>query len=358
MKNRWRNALGIALSVGFLAWTLHNVELRSVEEHLRKSNLLLFLATAVAGTLIFPLRARRWRTILDPVALHLPLGMLWRATAIGMMVNNVVPARAGEVARAYALTRETRRISFSAAFASLAVDRMFDAFVVLALMLLALLDPAFPRAMRIAGQPVTTWIGSGAVFLGAVAVVLYAIVFFPQRAITLYEMFARRVAPRFEQRGREVLLAFASGLSVLRHPGRFAAVLGWTVAHWLLNAFAFWLGFKAVGITAPFSAALLLQGLIAIGVAAPSAPGFFGIFEYLGQQGLRLYGVDPALATSWAIGFHILTFIPITLIGIYYVGRLGLHLSELRQSPPADNGGEAAPAPTASLASPRDEREG
>lgn len=346
MKIGWRNTLGILLSVALLAWTLHNVDVHSVWQHLRRANPLLVLATAVAGTLIFPLRARRWRTILDPIAEHLPFGMLWRATAIGMMANNVVPARAGEVARAYALTRETPRVGFSAAFASLAVDRAFDAFVVLLLMVVAMFDSAFPHDRLIAGEPVSRWLGSGTVLLAAVVLVLYLIVFFPGPMIRMYELLARRVAPRYEQRGREALLAFAAGLGVLRHPGRFLAVLGWALAHWLLNAFAFWIGFRAVGIDAPFSAALVLQGLIAIGVAVPSAPGFFGIFEYLGQQGLSLYGVDPARATSWAIGFHIATFIPITVMGIYYFGRLGLHFKEIGEASGSAPGGTAAAGAT------------
>jgi glycosyltransferase 2 family protein len=329
---QWRNALGIALSVVFLAWTLHNVAFSQIWAHLRDSNILLFAATAVAGTLIFPLRARRWRTILDPIAANLPFDLLWRATAIGMMVNNIFPARAGEFARAYALSRETPKVSFSAAFASLAVDRVFDAFALLLLMLVAMLHPSFPRDQLVAGEPMGRWIATGSFFVVSALTVLYMIVFFPQPIITLYEWFARRIAPSFEARGREALIAFASGLGVLRHPGRFAAVLSWTLAHWLLNGFAFWLGFKAVGIEAPFGAALLLQGLISIAVAVPSAPGFFGVFEYFGQVGLGLFGVDVARATSWAIGYHILTFIPITLIGMYYFGRLGLRFRDLKET--------------------------
>jgi hypothetical protein len=73
----------------------------------------------------------------------------------------------------------------------------------------------------------------------------------------------------------------------------------------------------------------VLQGLIAIGVAVPSAPGFFGVFEALGREGLGLYGVDPTLAVTWAIGYHLLSFIPITLIGAYYFVRLGLHFRDI-----------------------------
>src|SRR3982751_6275648 len=98
MKFDWRSALGIALSALLLWLTLRGIELRAVWTVLRESTLWLFaLGTAVA-TCIFPLRARRWQPILEPVAGRIPFAPLWRATAIGMMANNVLPLRAGEVA--------------------------------------------------------------------------------------------------------------------------------------------------------------------------------------------------------------------------------------------------------------------
>src|SRR5918999_5536752 len=247
MKFGWRGALGILLSVLLLAFTLRGVDFGDVARALRSSSVALFLLATVVGTLIFPLRARRWKTILSPIDDQIPFGPLWRSTAIGMMVNNVVPARAGELARAFALTRERPSIPFSASFASLAVDRLFDAFVVLALMLLAMLDPAFPRGERFAGQLVSHWVAWGAIVAVLFLAAVYLIVFFPQQIVTLYQAFARRVAPRLEQRGKDVLLAFASGLSVMRSPRRFVAVLAWTAAHWLLNALAWWIACKAVG---------------------------------------------------------------------------------------------------------------
>jgi uncharacterized protein (TIRG00374 family) len=162
---------------------------------------------------------------------------------------------------------------------------------------------------------------------------LYALVFFPGRLLRLFELFARRVSPSVEERGRKVLETFIQGLSVLRRPDRFAAVFGWTLAHWLLNALGFWLAFKAVGITAPFSAALFLQAFIALGTAVPALPGFFGVFEYMSVQGLSVYGVGQQQAATWAIGYHLLSFIPITLIGAWYFARLGVRLRDLQSSP-------------------------
>jgi uncharacterized protein (TIRG00374 family) len=307
------------------------VRFADVWRQLSTASLPLLLLAGATGSAFFPLSARRWRTILEPVEERVAFGKLWRSTAIGMMVNNVVPARAGEIARAYALTRESPSIPFSAAFASLAVDRLVDAVVVLGLMALAMLDPRVPQDSD-AGRMVANWAGTGTIFIVLLLTALYLLVFFPGRVISLYELFARRVAPRFEARGRELLLAFAAGLGVLRSPRRFVAVLAWTTLHWLCNALAFWIAFRAVGIGAPFGAALFLQGLIAIGVAIPAAPGFFGVFEALSRTGLAVYGVDKTLATSWAIGFHLLSFIPITLMGAFYFARLGLHMGDLARA--------------------------
>jgi uncharacterized protein (TIRG00374 family) len=327
----WRGALGIVLSALLLWWALRGVDLRDVWREVRSANALRLAAMVAVSTLIFPLRVPRWRIILDPVEPNVPAGALWRAIAIGMMVNNVVPARAGELARAYALTREVPRVPFSASFASLAVDRVFDALVVLVLLLVAMLDPFFPADSRVAGQPVANWAGSGVIVLVAAVVVLYFVVMLPERLVGWYALVARRLSPRLERRGRDALLAFAGGLGVLRRPGRFGAVLAWTVLHWLVNALAFWIGFRAVGIRAPFSAALFLQGIIAIGVAVPAAPGFFGVFEALAKAALGTYGVDPTRAVSWAVSYHLLTFVPITTLGAVYFVRLGLHFRELQR---------------------------
>ena len=327
----WRTLLGIALSAALLYWAFRDIHFGEVRRELASANLLLFMAAAGIATLTFPIRAMRWQVILEPVEANIPFGPLWRATAIGMMINNVAPARLGEPARAYALSRETR-VPFTTAFASLAVDRLFDALVIVMLFCVALLDPAFPSQARLGDQPIANWAGGAILLILLLVGTLYLVVLLPSRVIGLYEAFARRVAPSLEARGRDALLAFAAGLGILRRPSRFAAVLAWTTVHWLVGALAFWVGFQAVGIDAPASAALFVQGVVAFGVAAPSAPGFVGVFEAAAKAGLAVYGVSGTQALSWAIGYHVLGFIPITVIGIWYFMRLGLRLSDVRRA--------------------------
>ncbi|MDB4917266.1 MAG: Lysylphosphatidylglycerol synthetase/glycosyltransferase AglD [Gemmatimonadetes bacterium] len=344
MKLGWRSALGILLSAVFLYLAFKGINFGEVMANVRKAHLGLLALSAVAATFIFPLRARRWRPILDPIAPNLSFGILWPPVAIGMMINNVAPARAGEPARAFALSRSTPKVPFPAAFASLVVDRLFDMVVLLLLMFGAMFDPAFPVGAKVFGVTMASLAIKGIAFVVIIIGVMYAMVLFPERILALYDAFARgfgaftqklfgwRVSTSVESRGRSALESLTHGMSVLRTPSRFAEVFGWTLLHWLLNAFAFWLAFRAVGITAPYSAALFLQGVIAVGVAAPQAPGFFGIFELCGKEGLSLYGVDAGTAVTWAIGFHFLSYIPITVIGSYYFLRAGLSMDQIEHA--------------------------
>lgn len=339
MKLGWRSIVGLIVSTSLLGWVFSNVPWGIAVEHLRRADVKLLVLAAVAATSIFPLRARRWRTILDPVELHIPFRPLWHATAIGMMINNVLPARAGELARAYALTRERKRIQISTAVASLAVDRLFDLIVMLGLLFLAMLSPAMPTGGFGPAGMASRAAAAGLLMLVGGVVGLYVFALYPAPIVAGLAFLARQVAPSLERHVHSLLHSFAGGLAVLRSPTRFMAVLWWTTLHWLANAVAFWLAFKAVHLDAPFAAALFLQAIIGLGIAVPSVPGFFGPFEFFAKLGLGVFGVAPALATTWAVTFHVLSFVPITLIGAAYFVRAGLTLDELARATP-----QAAPA--------------
>ncbi|HEX6317123.1 MAG TPA: lysylphosphatidylglycerol synthase transmembrane domain-containing protein [Gemmatimonadaceae bacterium] len=331
MKIGWRGLLGVLISVALLWWTLRDVHFADVWRVLRSSNLPLFILTALVATLSFPIRAWRWRYILEPGAGTLPYGALWRATAIGMMMNNIWPARAGELARAYVVAHETKRVRFAAALASLVVDRVFDTIVVLLLLILVTILPGFPEDATAFGWPIARLILVTAAVALVALLVLVAIAMNPEWLVRLAEPVIGRLAPRLLERGRAFLLSFGSGLGVLRDPRRSAIVFFWALVMWLVNGASFWIGFKAVGIGANFAAALFLQSLLAGAVAAPSAPGFFGVFEAATKVALRVYGIDDTLAVSYALGYHLLSFIPITVIGLWYLGRMGLHLKDLSE---------------------------
>lgn len=329
MKMDWKSALGFVLSCALLWYVFRTVSISQVWADLQSANWILLVLGTVVATCIFPLRARRWRTILEPTAGTIAFGPLWRGTAIGMMMNNVFPFRAGEFARAFSLTRDVPAVRITTSLSSLAVDRIFDAIVLLALMFLAMLDGAFPSGVIVSGATMTQLAMGGIAFVGGLLVVCFTAVVHRVRVLAIVHRIATRITPKHAAKLVEFADHGIGGLVVLKDARRFLAVLLWATAHWLVNALGLYITIVAFGIDVPFSAALFLQGIVGVGVSVPSSPGYFGIFEAFSAFSLGVYGVSEPNALSWALTYHILSFIPITIMGAIYFMRLGVSLTAI-----------------------------
>ena len=319
--------------MALLAWVLNRISLREVWEHAQQANGLLLLLTVTLATVTFPIRALRWRLILrDRDGNPLPFAPLWHATTIGFMANNLLPARAGEVVRAYVAAQQVP-VRFSTAFASIIVERVFDGLVMLALMFVAIAAPSFPAHALVGGRSLSAIAGTTAALFGVLLVIGWLVANRPKVWLVLVERVSRRILPiALADRIVRASDGIVAGLLVLKNPARFVGVVLWSFVLWLKNAAAFALCFRAFGLDVPLEAALLLQGIIGFGVAVPSTPGYIGVFEAATLVTLQFYGVDPSLAVSYALTYHVTTFIPITLLGFWSLSRLHLRLRELRKA--------------------------
>jgi glycosyltransferase 2 family protein len=319
------------VTAAFLAWAVHDVDLRDVLEGVRHANLLLIVASALLATLTFPLRTLRWRVLLRDVdGGRYPLGPLWDAVAIGFMANNLLPARAGELARGWVASRRLP-VRFTTALASIGVERVFDGLTMLGLMAVAIAAPSFPSHAMVRGTSLAHVAAGAAAVFGALLLFALIVVHRPAPWLALFGRIARALLPpRAAARVVSIVDGLVAGLEVLKSPSRFVAVVGWSLALWLVNAAAFALCFRAFGMHVPAEGALLLQGLIGFGVAIPSAPGFWGIFEGATRLTLQFYGIGATSALAYAFAFHIAGFIPITLLGLEALSRAHLHLGDLR----------------------------
>jgi len=298
--------------------------------HVSQAHPLYFLAAVAVATATFPLRTARWRYLLRLEGASLPYAPLWHATAIGFMANNLLPARAGEFARAYAAGRLTG-VRFSAALASVAIERIMDGIAMVALMTAAIAWGGFAKGTKVGGFSIVGITWTAAVFFAICLAGAVAVVHRPAPALDLARRFVARILPHgMAERALGFLEGVLTGLDALRSLPRFAAVAAWSIAVWCTYAASFWLCFTAFGIAVPWTAPFLLQGLIGFGVAIPSSPGFFGPFEAVTRATLALYGVEAGQAVSYAVSYHLGTFIPISVLGLWSLSRSHLHLAELK----------------------------
>ena len=144
-----RHWIGILVSAVCLWWALRGTDWGQVGRTLARADPWLLLAVAAGSLVAVGLRGLRWRLFLPPGA-PAPGRELVTATGIGLMANNVLPVRIGEFVRPWVLGRRTA-VPVTTAFGSLLVERLFDACVLLGVLLASVLVLDLPLLAIVAG---------------------------------------------------------------------------------------------------------------------------------------------------------------------------------------------------------------
>jgi len=329
MGKRWVSLLGFAIAAFLLWWLLRNEDPAEIWSHIGNADFALLLLAVAVTTATFPVRAARWRYFLAPAQPDSPFRSRFAAVCIGFMANNLLPARVGEVARAYSYSR-LEPVSVATAIATLVVERFLDGVAILLLLVVALSSPDFPLGTLPAG--LVAGIRGIALVLSAVLAVALILLVFPRGSLGIIERIARALLPTGIA-GAAVDFAenIVTGLASLRGWRLMLQAFAWSLGLWALQSLSFWIGFFAFGIDLPYTAALLTNAAVAFAVVIPSAPGFVGSFHAGASLALTsVYGVGAVPAKGFAFGWHFGSFFPITFMGLWYARRIGLSLKHLR----------------------------
>ncbi|MDH3456374.1 MAG: flippase-like domain-containing protein [Gemmatimonadota bacterium] len=327
----WPTIIGLLVTIPLLWWALRGIHFAQVWERFRDSAKLPLAATMVAVGLTLPARAARWRVLLREELAWLPFASLYHATAAGFAVNNLLPARAGEVARAYAARRLTG-VRFSAAVTTIALSRVLDGVTLFAILVFATLVGWLPSEFTILNVSV------GRIIL--VASVVFAVFFalalgaatFPHPVLQLTAWISARTLPQRWVTGfNEGVKGIIDSLAVMRDPQQLAQVALWSAVIWGLGGLSFFLAFLAFDLSVPWHAAFTLQTLINFGLVIPSTPGFVGVFEAVTRASLSIYGVDGASAVSYAVAYHFCLYAPVTLMGLWSLNRTRIRMAEVQE---------------------------
>jgi len=324
---RWQFWLGVLISAIFLYVVIQKLDWGEFWDALRTANYFWIIPGVAVYFLGVWARAWRWHYLLRPVK-PISTRTMFPIVAIGYMGNNIYPARAGEVLRAVILKRR-ENVPVSASLATIIVERVFDGVVMLAFIFINLgeLSRFTGRSLPVGSiqlsiQDLAVW-GSVA-FFGALSVFLLAAMF-PQSAEKIVCWFNDRFVPvRFRSGVVGVTRRFLDGLISLRSPAEILMVFITSVVIWLLETGKYWFGMHAFGFEVSFFALMLMNGVVNLATTLPAAPGYVGTFDAPGIAVLEGYGIATGVATGYTLVLHIALWVPITLLGAYYLAGEGI----------------------------------
>jgi len=324
---RWHFWLGVLISAGFLWIALGSLKLADVWSAMKTANYWWLLPGIAIYFVAVWARAWRWHYLLRPLK-SISTPSMFPIVAIGYMGNNIYPARAGEVLRAYVLRRK-QGVPVSASLATIVIERIFDGVVMLMFVFVNLNGLArLTHASGFAGSIQSVALFGTLAFFAALAVFLLAAMF-PHQSLGLSQRLAASLIPeKFRGKLTRLLVSFWSGLESLRSPRSILMVFLTSVVIWLLETGKYWFvmhAFDFTGYTGGFFGLMLMNGIVNLATTLPAAPGYVGTFDTPGIAVLAAYGVDPAVAAGYTLTLHAALWLPITLLGAYYMAREGLN---------------------------------
>ena len=310
--------------------TMRGVSVPEVWHALTHSNLLLFAAVMALTLVSFWFRALRWRSLLS-VGRPISLDSLFSATMIGFMANNVLPLRLGEFVRAWALARR-ERCSTTMVLATVVVERVVDMLALLAILGVTLLV----HPIR-AGSKAAEFVQAGASSLIALTVGLTVLLIVLERTPALARRFVRRLSMRLPARHRDRVAAaldhFMEGLGLFRDLPRLLWVFLLSFVMFSCFAVALQLSMEAFAIHLPWHAGFTVLVISAFAIMAPAAPGYIGTMNLACVASLALFGVtNRELTSSFSWFYWAGQWLPVTVVGLYYLRREGLSLRSLNQA--------------------------
>ena len=315
-----RYILGFLIGALFLWLSVRKVDLSQVWLAMKEANYWYLIPNLFFTFVGMWLRAVRWKVMLDPIG-RVPLPKVYASTMIGFMANNVLPFRLGEFVRPYSVGG-TGKISRSAAMATIALERVFDMFVLLVFLVMVLIF--LPSLTSVDWLDSVGYLGLGVSLL--LLAILAALKRWPEKSRIVVEKVLAYFPGKISNLGAEIFGKFVTGLSVMGSGVGVLYLSFLSLVVWALSAFNSYFMLLAFDLHLGPLAWFTWLVVVSLGIMLPAAPGFIGTYQAFTVLSLALFGVSKETALAVSVVTHAMQFIPITLAGIYHLKKEHLSL--------------------------------
>jgi len=312
--------LGSVISAFFLFLALRDIQWNVLWEVLGRTKSLYLIPAIVFTMAGHYSRSYRWKFLLRPVK-DIHTWNLFAATSIGFMANNLLPARLGEIVRAYVLGKQ-EHISRTATFATIVYERIIDVFSLLILLWVMLAKVPGPEWLKTS----MVWI---LVLNMAAFIVMLMMVRSPATVKRLVERLTSRFSESLQAKAFRVTEGYLAGLAGITEVRSLIPIVVTSIGVWFFAMLGLYYCFLALDMQVPLLANVTLIVLVAMGSMIPSAPAYLGTTQYACIVGLALYGVDKSEALAFSLLYHATQFFPITLAGLYYAWRSQIRFTDI-----------------------------
>jgi len=301
---------GILISLVLVYLSIRGINFTDVQNVLQKIQLPYVMLFMLLISLIQYLRSYRWGVILQPMGTIDQLS-LFSVTSVGFMVIAALPARLGELARPYLISKRSS-VKMSFALGTIVLERTMDFFIIIIIAVIVLFFIDMPP-----------WMITSSIFFSFLALALLCFILFlilrRDQAIKLINKILNRLPEKIANKIDAVLHHFIDGIQVITNINLFLYLFFLSAVIWLVDVLAIYLLLLSFGFNLPVIASFVLMIVLIAGIAMPTAPGFIGNWHFACVLALSLFGLSKADALSFAVVYHFLSMVILLVFGVAFL---------------------------------------
>jgi len=326
---------GLLLSGIALYITFRNIPLHELVSYLKTVNYWWVIPAVVIVLMSFLIRVLRWQLLLHPVK-KTGFWSAFHPLMIGFMLNCLLPARVGEIARP-AIFYKKERVSFSKVLATVGAERVFDIVMLVLFFIVVLatveISPALDLTFGNYHLNKATFEIIGVTTLKLTLLLIACMILICagksrriiRRAILgLSELLF--LAPRsFKDKVRNGVCTklaalvdnVAAGFGILKDPKKVGLCLALSFLVWALGGASYYvMALGCPGIEISFLEMYAAMIILCLFISLPSVPGFWGLWEAGGVFGLLIFGVPAKEAAGFTLTNHVVQMVPVIIVGL------------------------------------------
>ncbi len=314
----WKFWVGLVISALAAWFALQGIKFDQVGDNFSRLNWWLLALSMIPYFVIMLFKVTRWQLLFYPGP-QIRLGRLWATLNMSYLFNTFLPARLGEVVRAYALSR-SEKLSPVRVLSTILLEKILDVMTLFVFLLCLLpfvnLDSGIKNAALITG---------GIVVIGFIVCMLMAA--FRRQAESLVQQCLKLLPARFRPKLFSLVTEVLDVLSILLNIKLSLNLWAQSLFQWLLVLINYLMVAAALNFPLSLEQGVVLMVALNLGMVVPSAPGYIGVFEALVKAALLPFfpGQDSQLI-SLGLLLHISGFLPVILLGAFYTSREGISL--------------------------------
>jgi len=318
----------LAISLVFIALFLRATHPGEIADALNEANYWWLIPGTLVLFVAVSIRCVRWSILMRPVAPMSP-ARLFPYAVIGYMANNLLPARAGELVRAYVLG-DREKVSRMGTLGTIAVERLFDGSALVLMLLVAGSFVGFEDSrLR------TIAIASSALFLFAL-VAFYLLTLSEARAKRVLHRLISFLPDRFEPQVEALTNSLVGSLRSVHEWRSLVAVVGLSALAWTVEAGSYAIVGQGFDLGVSFGHYCLLLAAANLAIIIPTFFGGTGPFEWAAKLVLVGAGVGEGVAGAYSVIAHAVVLIPTTILGLLILWSFGISFRRITNVKTAD----------------------